>query len=132
MAIVTADVLIQGPEGVLLIRRKNPPFEGQWALPGGIAEDMETVEEAAIREAKEETGLNVELLGINTVLSKPGRDPRGRTVSIVYDAKAVGGELNPATDAAGARWFKKLPSRIAFDHMEVLDGIRRTDNGGEG
>ena len=128
MALLTVDLLIEGPEGVLLIRRKNQPFKGYWALPGGFVEDGETCEQAAVREAKEETGLNIELLSINTVLSSPNRDPRGRTVSIVYDAKPIEGGSGdqsapaPSTDASEAKWFKKVPEKekIAFDHMEVL------------
>ena len=109
---------------ILLIQRKNEPFKGQWALPGGFVEDDEDLLPAAIRELEEETGMklnNMEQLG---AFGKPGRDPRGRTVTIAYyttvDAKAH--KIAGADDAADARWFdiKKLPA-IAFDHNEIID-----------
>lgn len=118
---VTVDLLISGPCGLVLIKRKNEPFKGCWALPGGFVDENETCEEAAVREAKEETGLGVKLLNIERVLSKPGRDPRGRTVSIVYSAEVAGGELEASDDACEAGWFREAPEKVAFDHREVIE-----------
>ncbi len=71
----------------ILIKRKNDPFKNHWALPGGFVEYGETVETAAIREAKEETNIDVELLDLVNVYSKPDRDPRGHTITVAYIAK---------------------------------------------
>lgn len=107
---------------VLLIERRNDPFKGYWALPGGFVDMEETLEEAVSRELAEETGLkNIELEQLQA-FSAIGRDPRGRTISVVFwgilqnDLEPVSGD-----DAAEARWFNinNLPN-LAFDHDEVL------------
>lgn len=121
---LTVDSLTLDPNGrVLLIRRGRPPFEGRWALPGGFVEIGETVEEACIRETREETGVDVEIESILGVFSRPDRDPRGHTVSIVFRCRPVGGSAAGGDDAAEARWFgpeeaKALP--LAFDHAEIV------------
>jgi 8-oxo-dGTP diphosphatase len=110
-----------GPRGsrVVLIERKNPP--PGWALPGGFVDAGETVEDAAVREAAEETGLEVELVRQFHVYSDPSRDPRGHTVSVVFVGRARGSP-EAASDAAEAGVFTaaSLPERIAFDHAEIL------------
>ena len=107
---------------VLLIQRKNEPFKGKWALPGGFVDMEETLETAVQRELEEETGLkNIELYQLHA-FSALGRDPRGRTVSVVFwgivknEAVPVSGD-----DAAQARWFEveNIPI-LAFDHDDVL------------
>jgi 8-oxo-dGTP diphosphatase len=120
---LTVDIIIIRKDGsIVLVKRLNPPFQGEWAIPGGFVEYGETVEAAAIREAKEETGLDVELAKIVGVYSDPNRDPRGHTVSICFLAHEVHGELRADTDAKEARSFqtKSLPSRLAFDHARML------------
>lgn len=104
--------------------RKNPPYKDYWALPGGFVEYGETVESAAVRETKEETGLDVELGGIIGVYSKPGRDPRGHIVTICYLAHKTGGNLFADTDASDVRWFelnKISKIDLAFDHLKIID-----------
>lgn len=122
---LTTDVVIlmRGDE-VVLVRRKHPP-EG-WALPGGFVEVGETVEAAAVREAKEETGLDVTLDALLHVYSDPRRDARGHTASAVFLGRAAGEPVG-ADDAAEARAFpwQDLPSPIAFDHAEILADARR-------
>src|SRR3954468_12372163 len=85
---VTADAMVFSGSGanlqLLLIKRKNEPFKGMWAFPGGFVEDDEDLEPAAIRELEEETGLKVPALQQLYTFGKPKRDPRGRTVSVVY------------------------------------------------
>ncbi len=124
---VTVDiVLLSGqasPRHILLIRRKNPPFQNQWALPGGFVDQDEDLESAAQRELAEETGITGLKLTQLQTFGKPGRDPRGHTVSIVYlsvlDAEPDG--LLAASDAAEARWFSTdtLPT-LAFDHSNII------------
>lgn len=119
--LLTVDSVIFIHHRIVLIRRKNPPFQGKWALPGGFVEVGETVENAAVRETLEETGLKVQLLSLLGVYSDPVRDPRGHTVSVVYIAKPLGGELRGADDAAEARLFSpdELPE-LAFDHGVII------------
>jgi 8-oxo-dGTP diphosphatase len=117
---LTVDVIIELPnERLVLIRRKNPP--PGWALPGGFVDVGETVEDAARREALEETSLSVELVRQFHVYSDPARDPRGHTVSVVFIGRAEGTPLG-ADDAAEARAFPKgdLPEPLAFDHGQIL------------
>ena len=105
--------------GIVLIKRRNPP--PGWALPGGFVDVGETVEAAAVREAAEETGLQVELVRQFHVYSDPRRDDRGHTVSVVFVGRA-GGAPKAASDAAEAGVFAAdaLPDQIAFDHAEIL------------
>ena len=108
---------------VLLIQRDNPPFEGQWALPGGFVDIDETLELAAKRELEEETGLvNVKLEQLYT-FGAIDRDPRGRTVSVVYYgfAEAKQSKIKASSDARRVKWFSinKLP-RLAFDHQDIM------------
>lgn len=119
---LTVDLIIELGElkkKLVLIRRKNPPYG--WALPGGFVDEGETVEEAAKREALEETSLHVELTRQFHVYSDPRRDPRGHTVSVVFVAKAEGTPRG-ADDAKEARLFSEedLPKELAFDHSAIL------------
>jgi len=119
---LAADTIIRMegfPASVVLVKRKFPP-EG-WAIPGGFVEYGETVEGAAVREAWEETTLQVKLLRQFHVYSDPGRDPRGHTITIVFLASAEGTPV-AQDDAAEVQVFHKdhLPSPLAFDHRQVL------------
>lgn len=118
---LTVDIIIELDEGgFVLIERRNPPHG--WAIPGGFVEYGETVEEAAVREAGEETGLEVEIVRQFHVYSDPARDPRAHTVAVVFIARAQGPPV-AASDAAGARicTADDLPEPIVFDHARILD-----------
>jgi 8-oxo-dGTP diphosphatase len=109
---------------VLMIRRKKDPFAGRWALPGGFLEIDEPIEAAARRELREETGLNVKgPLAMIGVFGDPGRDPRGRTISLAHAAavRDVPGDLAGADDAEEAAWLDPENCRdLAFDHEAIL------------
>ena len=115
----TVDIIIEVEGGIVLIERKNPPHG--WAIPGGFVDYGETVEAAAVREAKEETGLDVRLTGMLGVYSDPDRDPRHHTISTVFIASADGLPVAD-DDAADAGVFtgEALPENIVFDHREIL------------
>ncbi len=128
------DTVITHSNSVVLIRRKNPPFMGSWALPGGFVEYGETVELAAIRESKEETGLDIELDGIVGIYSDPDRDPRGHIISICFLGSKIGGELVADTDATDVKCFGVDEiSRIemAFDHNIILEDAFKLLNIGD-
>jgi 8-oxo-dGTP diphosphatase len=119
--LLTVDILIVQSGKLVLIQRRNPPFQGQWALPGGFVDVGETVEEAAMREANEETGLDVELQGLVGVFSDPDRDPRGHTVSICFAALGLG-TPQASSDAQDVALFNldNLPA-LAFDHLQIIN-----------
>lgn len=126
----TVDVFIQLEDGrVVLVRRRNPPHG--WALPGGFVDEGERLDWAAIREAKEETGLDVELLEQFFTYSDPRRDPRRHTISTVFIARASG-EPKGSDDAAEARAFPldEIPP-LVFDHGEIVDDVLRYLRTGE-
>jgi 8-oxo-dGTP diphosphatase len=131
---LTADVVVVAPlDGryrVLLIRRRNPPFEGRWALPGGCVEPHEPLEDAARRELREETSVEPARLEQLHTFGAPGRDPRGWTVSVAYLAvldEEAAQALRPRAgdDAAEAGWFDlRDPPPLAFDHADILAHAR--------
>ncbi len=118
---LTVDIVIPIDGKIVLIKRKNEPYKGKWALPGGFVDYGERVEAAAVRESHEETNLDVELVGLLGVYSDPARDPRGHTVSVAYIANKIGGELEGADDAAAAALFAPAEAvDLAFDHDHIL------------
>ena len=116
--IPTVDIIIELDGGIVLIERKNQPFG--WALPGGFVDYGESYEDAALREAEEETGLKVTGLRQFHTYSHPGRDARMHTASTVFVGQAIGEPL-AADDALQAKVFKEgdLPS-LVFDHAEIV------------
>ncbi len=122
---LTVDVIIEiedenGGQGVVMIERKNPPYG--WALPGGFVDYGESLEAAAVREAREETSLDVELTRQFHAYSDPERDERQHNVTVVFIARPLGGALEARDDARRAGVFgeNSLPPEIAFDHADIL------------
>jgi 8-oxo-dGTP diphosphatase len=124
---VTVDCLIFSRSGqttwLLLIQRDKPPFEGSWALPGGFVDIDEPLETAAHRELEEETAIRDIRLQQFYTFGKPGRDPRGRTISVVYYGfmNHNSQQATAGSDARNARWFDILHlPELAFDHHDII------------
>ncbi|UCE20447.1 MAG: NUDIX hydrolase [Gemmatimonadota bacterium] len=117
--IPTVDIIIEIENGIVLIKRKNPPYG--WAIPGGFVDVGETVEEAAVREAREETSLEINLKRQFHTYSNPRRDPRHHSISTVFIAEATG-TPKAEDDATEISIFtcEDLPEPIAFDHSNIL------------
>jgi len=122
---LTVDAIIPYRGKIVLVRRRNDPFKGYYALPGGIVEYGESVEAALVREVKEETGLEVEVYKLVGVYSEPDRDPRGHYVSICFVAIPKGGKLRAGSDAEDVALFgiDELP-KLAFDHERMIEDAR--------
>jgi 8-oxo-dGTP diphosphatase len=122
--LLTVDALTLFEGKIVLIRRLNPPFQNEFALPGGFVEVGETVEAATVREAKEETGLDISLIKLLGVYSDPQRDPRGHTVTVCYLAKGLG-NLKAGSDAKDIRLFgfNEIP-KLAFDHNKIIKNAK--------
>jgi len=129
----TTDAIIEGGDGrIVLVLRKNDPHG--WAIPGGFVDYGEEVGRACVREAKEETGLDVELVEQLFTYSDPKRDARKHTISTVYWCRVRGGKLQAADDAKEARWFGEgeVPwPELCFDHGEILRDYFRYRKSGE-
>lgn len=121
---LTTDIFIFNDDyDFILIKRKNNPYKGYWALPGGFVEYGETVEESAIREAKEETNIDVVLKDLIGVYSKPDRDPRGHTITIAYTANGDFKKAKADDDACDIAIFSKDKLNnidLAFDHAKII------------
>ena len=121
---LTTDIFIYNEEyDFILIKRKNEPYKDCWALPGGFVEYGECVEDAAIREAKEETSIDVKLEELVNVYSKPDRDPRGHTVTVAYLAKGDLNNRKAKSDACDIDVFSQnqlSKINIAFDHEKII------------
>ncbi|MBI4399417.1 NUDIX hydrolase [Candidatus Micrarchaeota archaeon] len=116
----TVDAIVIEQNKLLLVKRGIEPFINCWALPGGFVEDNETVEQAVVREAKEETGVDVKPIKLLGVYSSPKRDVR-KTIAVAFLCEKLGGETKGNDDASEAGWFpiENLP-KLAFDHDEIV------------
>lgn len=124
----TVDIIIRDESGrVVLIERRNAPLG--WALPGGFVDYGESLEAAAIREAREETALELADLRQFHAYSDPGRDPRQHNISVVFTARGAG-TLQAGDDAQTARWFPlgALPAPLCFDHAQILEDYRAAES----
>ncbi len=129
---VTVDILVfttvENNKQVLLIKRKADPFKGRWALPGGFIEMDETLEIAALRELKEETNIQLSRLDQFRAFDDPDRDPRGRTISMVFYTflESIPKNHKAGDDAAQLQWFPiENPPPMAFDHDRILAEARQ-------
>jgi len=133
---LTVDTIIQKNSQILLVRRKKDPFKGFLSIPGGFVNEGERVEDAAKREAKEETSLDLELVDILGVYSEPNRDPRGHIISTVFI-----GEISPNNkvealaqdDAAEIKWInlEELDNiSFAFDHQKIVSDYKKWKRSG--
>lgn len=118
---LTVDAIVPLDRKIVLIKRKNEPFKDFYALPGGIVEYGETVEDAVLREVEEETGLKGQIHSLVGVYSDPKRDPRGHFVSICFIVLPIGGKLRSGSDAKEVALFglDELP-KLAFDHEKMI------------
>ncbi len=118
---ITADCVIFSGNSLLLIKRKNPPFKDQFALPGGFIEDNETAEAACARELKEETNIDLKESILIGVYSEPNRDPRGRVVSFAFLGQADLSNLKAGDDAKECKLVENWQSLdLAFDHKKIV------------
>ncbi len=116
-------VLLEGK--LVAVRRRYDPFRGQHAIPGGVVEYGESLEEAVVREVREETGLETKVVSLIGIYSRPDRDPRGHVVSAVYELEAIGGALESGSDASGVELIdlEELPE-MGFDHETIIADYR--------
>ncbi|RLJ10315.1 MAG: hypothetical protein DRP15_00330 [Candidatus Aenigmatarchaeota archaeon] len=125
--LLAADSVIINNNHVVLVKRRFPPGKGCWVLPGGMVEPGETIKEALVREAKEETGLDVEPLRMIGIYDDPERDPRAYVVSVAYLCKLKGGKLHKSRECEEVRFFDindALNMNLGFDHGKILrDGL---------
>jgi 8-oxo-dGTP diphosphatase len=125
-ALTTDCVMFDARRRVLLVRRKNPPFKGRHALPGGFAEVGETVEAACRRELLEETGVQAGRLSLLGVYSDPARDPRGHVCSVVFLGRVRRAPARAGDDALAAEWIEDWSKLdLAFDHARILADATR-------
>jgi 8-oxo-dGTP diphosphatase len=119
---ITADGILLKDNQILLVQRKNEPFKGKWALPGGFVEYGEKTEDTVVREVFEETGLKTKIRELAGVYSDPKRDPRGHTITVVYILERSRGKLKAGDDASDVKFFKvnKLPV-LSFDHNVIIN-----------
>jgi 8-oxo-dGTP diphosphatase len=131
---VTADGIVLKGNDIVLIKRGKEPFKGSYALPGGFLNYGEKLEECAVREVLEETGVKTKVVELVGIYSSPDRDPRGHFVTAVYHLEPVGGMLKAGDDAKDAEWvpLDKLP-KFAFDHGKIIQDFlsRRKERSAE-
>ncbi len=122
---VAVDCVVLHDGKVLLLKRAHEPFNGYWVLPGGHVERDETVEEAAVREMREELGIEVDIDKLIGVFSDPARDPRG-LVSVAFIVRPKSLDVHLNSEASECMWFplNSLPEKIGFDHAKILAQAR--------
>lgn len=125
---VAADCIIMRDDKVLLVKRSYEPFKGKFEFPGGFMEEGETIEAACVREAKEETGLDVEPTDILGAYSNLGRDPRGQTIGVSFICKPKTTDIKISDEATESRWFNLNDidtKNLAFDHEKIVEDLKK-------
>ena len=119
---ITVDGIIIKDDKIILIKRKYEPYKNSCALPGGYIEYNEKAEDAIIREIFEETGIKTKINKLIGVYSDPKRDPRGHTISIIYELKIINGKIKSGDDASEVDFFKfdNIPEKLSFDHKKII------------
>ena len=127
--ILTVDGIISKRDKILLLKRAIYPFSGYWVLPGGHVNYGEKVEEAMLREMREELGVSLKIKKLFGVYSDPKRDPRYHTVSVVYLLSKEKGKIHPNQEASEFKYFplKNLPKKIGFDHRKIINDFKKSE-----
>lgn len=122
---LSVDALVIRENSILLVKRGHDPYKGMWALPGGMLDEHETVEQAVLRELKEETSLEADIETLLGVFSSPSRHPR-QAIALAYIISNIQGEPTAGDDAVDISWFNlnDLPL-LAFDHAEMIDRYKK-------
>jgi 8-oxo-dGTP diphosphatase len=120
LPLVVVDGILFKDGAVLMVKRKYKPYKGYWALPGGFVEYKERLEDAIVRETKEESGLDVCVKELIGVYSNPDRDPRGHIISICFLLEFIGGKIKTSRETSDAGFFKKLPEKIGADYRKMI------------
>jgi 8-oxo-dGTP diphosphatase len=125
--VLTADGIILKDNKILLVKRAIEPYSGYWVLSGGHVEYGERVEEAAVREIKEELGLKVKIKKLIGVYSDPKRDPRYHTVTVAYFCQKIKGKIRLNYEASEYKYFSlnNLPRKIGFDHRKIINDFKK-------
>lgn len=131
--VTCVDAIVLNEDGeILLIRRNTKPFRESWVLPGGHLDPGEEVaEEGVAREVREETGLKIKPEKVYGVYSDPNRDPRFHTLSVVYVARVIGGQITKTIEASEVKFFppEQLPEEIGFDHRQMIEDFINNPEG---
>jgi len=125
--ILAADGILLKNNGILLVRRNISPFKGFWTLPGGHVEYGEKVEEAILREFKEETNLQVKIKDLIGIYSDPERDPRYHSVSIAYWLESAEGKITLNDESSEFKLFdlEDVPDKLGFDHGQIIEDFKK-------
>ncbi len=128
--VLSVDGLIIEDRKIILLKRAIYPFKDFWVLPGGKVKYGETVEQAIVREIKEELGIKIRIKRLLGVYSNPSRDPRYHSVSIAYVLKRISGKIKLNFEASQFKYFSlnKLPKKIGFDHRKIINDFKKLTN----
>jgi 8-oxo-dGTP diphosphatase len=128
---IATDGLLYKDGKVLLVKRSHEPFKNYWALPGGFVDFGERLEDAAVRETFEESGIKTKVKKMVGVYSDPKRDPRGHVITVCFLLEYVSGKVTTSDETSDVRFFKKLPDKIAADQAQMIKDAKKMIKKGE-